>query len=158
MRQEEKTIINERERLLCGEGYISRVMAFSWQMTAVHGDPKSAELGNKLPKFIFFPPSDPLPKLPNGLTQPKLKGQGYWLLRIELCPSKRYLQVLTPGIYTWFENRIFVNIINLRWDHTEGGEARCNMTLPHKCEWDWQRHGRKCCAKTNRGQSDTSTS
>lgn len=160
MRQEEKTIINETERLLCGEGYTSRVTAFSWQMKAVHGDPKSAKLGNTFPKFIFFPPSDPLPMLPNGLTQPKLKGQGYQLLWIELCPSKSYMQVLTPGTYTLFENRIFVNVINLRWDHTELGWAKCNMigVLINEDKTHQQRHGGKCCVKTSRGRSDASTS
>lgn len=70
MRQEEKTIMNEKERLLCGEGLLSRVMTFTWQMKAVCGDPKGTELGNKFSNFIFFPPSHPLPMLPSGLTQP----------------------------------------------------------------------------------------
>lgn len=42
------------------------------------------------------------------------------MFRVELCPPKRYTELLTPvpAHVTLFANKVFADIIKLEWGHT----------------------------------------
>ena len=80
------------------------------------------------------------------------------LLWVELCPPKRYVKIQVPMNVTLFGNRVFPDVINLRWGHIRLGRILVHwlVSLLEEGNLDTET-GRIPYDNGGRRQSDAST-